>query len=299
MARHERLTAVRRVLVVVLLLNLGVAAAKLVTGWLTDSIALLADGFHSLTDTASNVVGLVGISLAARPPDKEHPYGHQKFETLSALLIGGFLALTAWEVLESCLERLQSKTVPQVANWSLLVIAVTIVVNLIVSAYEHRRAKALGSLLLEADAMHTRSDVFVSIGVLASLVGTRLGYPQLDMAAALLVTAFIAHAAFRIARTSAEHLVDTAAVPAERISELAVSVPGVESSHKVRTRGRGQDGRADLHIQVRADLRIDEAHAIGHQVADRIRDELGVQDIVVHVEPSEQKGTHRGPDPLD
>ena len=90
---ESRLGTVRRVLLIVLVLNLGVALAKLIVGGLTGSLAMVADGFHSLSDTASNVVGLLGVSLAARPPDKDHPYGHRKFETLAALFIGGFLAL--------------------------------------------------------------------------------------------------------------------------------------------------------------------------------------------------------------
>ena len=115
----------RRILAVVLVLNLAVAAAKLAVGWMIDSISMLADGFHSLTDSASNVVGLVGISLAARPPDEDHPYGHRKLETLSALFIGGLLAMTAWEVLQSCFERLRTGSVPEVTAASFAVMGVT------------------------------------------------------------------------------------------------------------------------------------------------------------------------------
>lgn len=282
----SRLAAVRRVLAAVLVLNLGVAAAKLAVGWWTGSLAMVADGFHSLTDTASNVVGLLGISMAARPPDSDHPYGHHKFETLSALFIGGFLALTAWEVLQSCFVRFRSGSIPEVTGWSFAVMVSTMAVNVAVSTWERRRAEELGSLILEADAAHTRSDVYVSLGVLVSLLGVHLGYPRLDLIAALVVTVVIARAAFRIVWESAEHLVDTAAVPPGKIRELALSVPEVEGIHKVRTRGRPEDGQADLHVQVRADLTIDEAHRIGHRVADVLRDELGLSDVVVHVEPA-------------
>ena len=102
----KRDQSVRKTLVWVLVLNLVVATAKLAVGWLSSSISMVADGFHSLTDSASNIVGLIGISLAGRPPDEDHPYGHRKFETLAALMIGALLALTAWEVFKSCLERL-------------------------------------------------------------------------------------------------------------------------------------------------------------------------------------------------
>ena len=282
-----RSASVRRILTVVLVLNLGVAAAKLTVGWMIDSISMLADGFHSLTDSASNVVGLVGISLAARPPDEDHPYGHRKHETLSALFIGGLLAMTAWEVLQTCIERLRTGGAPDVTRESFLVMGVTIVVNLAVSTYEGRRARELRSEVLRADAAHTSSDVFVSLGVIASLAAARWGYPQLDLLAALVITAVIARVAFSILRRSAGLLADEAVVPAERIEKLAMAVPGVRGVHKIRTRGLPPSGHADLHVQVQPDLRIDQAHAIGHRVADRLRQELGLRDVVTHVEPAE------------
>ncbi len=268
------------------MLNLAVAAAKLIVGWMIDSISMLADGFHSLTDSASNVVGLIGISLAARPPDDDHPYGHRKLETLSALFIGGLLAMTAWEVLWSCVERLRTGSVPEVTAASFVVMGVTMAVNLAVSTYEGRRGELLRSEVLAADAAHTRSDVFVSLGVIASLLAARWGYPQMDIVAALAITVVIGRVAYGILRRSAGLLADVAVVPAERIRDIALAVPGVESVHKIRTRGQPHSGHADLHVQVRPDLRIDQAHAIGHRVADDLRRELGLRDVVTHVEPA-------------
>jgi cation diffusion facilitator family transporter len=276
---------IRRVLWIVLGLNLAVAIAKLVVGWLTGSISMVADGFHSTTDSASNVVGLIGVSLAALPPDENHPYGHRKIETLSALAIGGLLAMTAWEVLRSCLQRLWRGGAPEVEPQSFGVMIATLCVNLAVSAWERRRGEALGSEVLRADAAHTRSDVYVSLGVIASLIAVKLGYPQVDVVAALVITVVIANVAFQILRQSAGMLVDPAVVPAERVREVALSVPGVEGVHKVRTRGHPQSGHADLHVQVRPDLRLDQAHVIGHLVTDRLREEFGFRDVVTHVEP--------------
>ena len=283
---HDRNRTVRRILAVVLVLNVAVAAAKLAVGWMIDSISMLADGFHSLTDSASNVVGLIGISLAARPPDEDHPYGHRKLETLSALFIGGLLAMTAWEVLRSCVERLLTGSVPEVTALSFAVMGLTMVINVAVSSYERRRGEALRSEVLAADAAHTRSDVFVSLGVIASLAAARWGYPQIDVVAALAITLVIGRVAYRILSHSAGLLADVAVVPAERIHDLALTVPGVEGVHKIRTRGQPHSGHADLHVQVRPELRIDQAHAIGHRVADSLRRELGLRDVVTHVEPA-------------
>lgn len=274
----------------VLVLNLAVALAKLVVGWLTGMISMVADGFHSLTDSASNVVGLVGVAVGVRPPDEEHPYGHRKFETLATLLIGGLLAVTALEVLQGLWQRARVGGQPEATRLGFVVMLSTLAVNLLVTVYEHRQGKNLKSDLLLADAAHTRSDVLTSLAVLASLIATRLGYPQLDTVAALVITGFIGWTAFKILRNSGLLLADTAVVPALRITEIALAVPGVESVHKVRSRGHPETGHADLHVQVRPDLRIDEAHSIGHRVAEALRAELGFRDVLVHVEPPVDHG---------
>lgn len=269
----------------VLFLNVGVALAKLIVGWLTSSISMVADGFHSLTDGASNVVGLIAMSIARRPPDEDHPYGHRKFETLAALIIGGLLALTAWEVLKSSFERLREGGEPQVTTLSFVVMGVTIAINLAVATWESRAARKYESHLLHADSAHTRSDVFSSLAVIASLIAARIGYPQLDVIAALLITAVIAMAAFRILRGSGLLLTDTAILPASQIEAVALQVPGVLSVHKIRSRKGPRGGHADLHVQVDAELPLNEAHDIGHQVAGRLREKLGLPDVLVHVEP--------------
>lgn len=278
---------VRRVLARVLVFNLIVGVAKLVVGWSSGVISMVADGFHSMTDSASNVIGLVGIAVSSRPPDRDHPYGHRKFETLATLGIGALLAVTALEVLRSLWERLHSGGSPEATRLGFAVILITLAINLIVTFYERRQGRRLGSDLLRADAAHTGSDVLTSLAVLASLVATRAGYPQLDVAAALVITGFIGWTAFKILRKSGLLLADTAIVPAARIREAALGVEGVESVHKIRSRGRPATGHADLHVQVAADLRIDEAHLIGHRVAARVRAEVGFRDVLVHVEPPE------------
>lgn len=281
---------VERTLKVVLVLNLLVAGTKLFLGLRISSISMVADGFHSLIDTASNVVGLVGIAMAAQPPDEDHPYGHWKFETLAGLFIGGLLAMTAWEVLRSCFERLFSGSTPEVSGVSLVAMGVTVVINLGVSTYERRKGEVLGSDILTADAVHTRSDVYVSLAVIGSLLAARAGYPQLDLLAALVITGVIGHSSYLILRQNAGRLTDPALYPAEEVEALALTVTGVEGVHKVRTRHGREGGYADLHVQVRADLPIAEAHAIGHRVTDLLRLEFGLHDVITHVEPHDPSG---------
>jgi cation diffusion facilitator family transporter len=292
---QAKVASVKRTLIGVLVLNLLVAAAKLVVGGLIQSISMVADGFHSLTDSASNVVGLIGIAWAAAPPDEDHPYGHWKYETFAALLIGGLLAMTAWEILRSCLARLTGGGSPTVEPVAFVVMGATMLVNIGVATYEHRKGLELGSDLLRADAAHTRSDVFVSMAVIASLIAARYGYPELDLVAALVITFMIARAALEILRRSAKRLTDVAAVPSERVRQVALTVPGVISVHKIRSRSGPAGAHADLHVQVAPDLRLDEAHEIGHRVVDRLSEELGLEDVVTHVEPP--NGRDRGATP--
>jgi cation diffusion facilitator family transporter len=288
----KNFAAIRRVLLITMGLNLVATAAKLTVGYWTGSISLIADGFDSVFDTASNVVGLVGISLAARPADEEHPYGHRKFETFTAIGIAILLFLTCWELAESALERLAAPELvsPTVNLWSFGALLVSIVVHLSVVRYELRAGKRLKSDVLVADALHTRADIYVSLSVVAGLIAVRLGYPLVDPFLALAIAAVIAKIGIDIIRESSRTLLDRAAVPLSEIQAIAQAVPGVRTVHQVRSRGHEDDVHVDLHIRVEPDMPAAQAHAIAHKVQDRLTADLtGVRDVVIHIEP--QQGT--------
>ena len=171
---------VNRVLLRVLILNLVVAGAKLVFGYATGAVSIISDGFHSLTDSASNIVGLIGLRASQKPPDADHPYGHRKYETLAAAGIFIFLLLVVVEVSRAALHRLSGGAAPHITVLSFAVMAVTLAINLLVVRYERREARRLSSELLHADALHTQSDVLTSCAVLVSLAAVWLGYPILD-----------------------------------------------------------------------------------------------------------------------
>jgi divalent metal cation (Fe/Co/Zn/Cd) transporter len=170
MRTESRYSEVRTVLVRVLWLNLGVALAKIVFGQLSGSISILSDGFHSLTDGASNVVALVGLRLAQKPPDANHPYGHRKFETLAAGGIALFLLVVVVEVAQAAFLRFRSGGAPAVSSASFAIMLGTLLINVAVVRAERRAAKRLSSELLLADARHTQSDVLTSVAVIAALV---------------------------------------------------------------------------------------------------------------------------------
>lgn len=197
---------VERVLWIVLVLNLVVAASKYFYGLASGSASMQADGIHSVFDSLGNVIGLVGISLAARPADAGHPYGHSKFETYGSLAIGVLLLFAAFEVGSSAVEKLVAGTyTAQVTPVSFIVMVGTLVVNLFVTLYERRAGKRLKSEILAADAAHTLSDAFVSIGVIVGLGFVVAGFPMADPIMALLVTVAILASAVGVFRTGAAH----------------------------------------------------------------------------------------------
>ena len=224
---QDRYDAVVRVLYRVLVLNLAVALVKIVLGYATGAVSILSDGFHSLTDSASNVVALVGVSIARRPPDENHPYGHRKYETMASLGILVFLVIVLVQVLSAAYDRVVNGGTPRVFPEGIGIMAVTLVVNLFVVAYEERAARRLNSEVLRADAKHTRSDVLTSGAVLGALLGVWWGYPLLDPLAAIFVAAFIGRAGWGIAQEASRILADEIVIAEEDVREVVRSVPEV------------------------------------------------------------------------
>jgi cation diffusion facilitator family transporter len=284
---RERNAAVSRVLVRVLVLNLAVAAAKIIFGYATGAISILSDGFHSLTDGASNIVGLIGVRAAGQPPDADHPYGHRKYETVAAAAVTVFLLLVMVEVLRNALNNLAGRSRPiDISIASFAVMVVTVAINLAVVAYESREGERLGSEVLQADAMQTRGDVFTSLTVIAALIGARFGLPILDPLAALVVAGFIGYSGYQIARATTGILSDRIVISDAELERVVMSVPGVLGCHHIRTRGAADHVFLDLHVWLPPDLRLTEAHDLSHVVKDRLMAKYPqIADAVIHIEP--------------
>lgn len=286
MKTQTKQVQVRRVLVSTMIANLGVAVAKMAIGLLTRSLAMVSDGIHSSLDATSNVIGLVSTSIAARPPDADHPYGHRRFETLASMLIGGILLLTAWEIGKNSISRLTTGNAPEITPLNFIVMIVTIIVNLLVWYFESRAGKRLKSEFLLADAEHTRSDVFVSLTVLASLVAVRLGWGWVDAAAALGVVVFICVAAWGIVKRAVDVLVDRAPLEPDDVRRIAEDVAGVEEVVRVRSRGAEDDIHLDVDVRVAAPMTAAQSEAIAHEIRGRLRKEFdGLRDIQVYFVP--------------
>jgi cation diffusion facilitator family transporter len=283
-ARYRR---VRFVLAVVLVLNLAVAAAKIAFGLATNSLAITADGFHSLLDGASNVVALAGIAVAARPPDPNHPYGHRHYETLTSLGVAALMFLTLTEIVRGAFERLSSQVTPQVTVASFAVMGVTLLVNSGVTIWERREGRRLRSPLLLADARHTLTDMIASLSVLASLVAVALGYPAADTIVALAIAAAIAWGAWSIVRDAALVLTDATTLDTNLIERVVLSVSGVRGTHNIRSREGEGLVWVDLHIQVDPEMNVERAHDIASHVAREVEAALDdPADVTVHIEPA-------------
>ncbi len=288
-ARALRYTAVSRVLVHVLLLNLAVAGGKIAYGIWSGAVSILSDGFHSLTDSASNIIAIVGVRAARQPADASHPYGHRKFETLSAGAIFVILVVVLVQVAQTALRHLRTGAPVRVDNTAFALMLGTLVINLVVVAYESRAARRLKSELLVADSTHTRSDVYTSLAVLVALLGVRLGWPLLDPLGGLVVAGFIGHAGFAIARDASAILSDRVVMNEADIRRVVMSVPDVLGCHQIRTRGSADHTFLDLHVWFHGDMTLNDAHRLSHVVKDRLMAEFpSVKDVIIHAEPPGQ-----------
>jgi cation diffusion facilitator family transporter len=276
---------VRRVLAWILVANWAVAIAKLGFGLASRLASVTADGLHSFIDGGSNVLGLVAMSVAARPADEDHPYGHGKFEALASLGIGAMVGIAMLELGRMAFDALIHDRHPEADLGLVAVMGVTLVVNVIVTNVERRYGERLKSPLLLADARHTLSDVFVSLAVIASVVLVWLGVPKVDGIVALLVLVVVAYVAWGIVRQAVGSLSDTARLDPARVKALAESIVGVRRCWLVRSRGMEGSVWVDLKIEVDPLMTTAQAHELSDQVERRLMAEFSqVVDVVVHVE---------------
>jgi cation diffusion facilitator family transporter len=282
---------VRRVLWITLVLNVAVSAGKVIVGNLSGSLAMVADGFHSLVDGSNNVIGLIVAAFAFAPPDPDHPYGHRKFETAATSLIGIALLALAWDVFSGVLGRTVKPALPEIGALNWVVMIATMGVNLFVSWYEAREGRRLKSAFLVADATHTRADLYVSLGVVLSFGAALLGLGWADPVVAVAIAVIIAWQAAQILLSAFNVLTDRAVIPAEMLEPLAAAVPGVLRVHAARSRGRRDAVYVDLTVHLDGGMTLHQAH----EVADRIEAELQkahpeIVDVVVHLEPEGHEG---------
>jgi cation diffusion facilitator family transporter len=283
---REKSSGVRRVLGGILIANIVVVIVKFVVGVNTNSLAVFGDALQSSVDSANNLFAIFVVRVAAKAPDEEHPYGHAKFETLGALLIALLLALSIFELVRGAIARLVTGAPSlNVSSTALALLVFTLGVNIGVVWLETRAGRRLRSDLLLADALHTRTDVFITLGVLGGLALARSGLAWADPALALIVAVLVGRAGYQILRRSIPTLVDERAFDRATIQREAERVDGVVSAYGIRSRHAGDRRFAELTIAVDGQKNVANAHRIADQVEDRLRDNLQLDEVTVHVEP--------------
>jgi cation diffusion facilitator family transporter len=288
LSREAASGAVRRVLWITLALNVLVCAIKAAVGFATGSLAVLADALHSLTDGANNVLGLVVTKWSAPPPDREHPYGHHKFEALGALGIAALLGIACFEVVRSAVERVFAPA-PRVVDMDaagLALLVLVLAVNVFVAVYERRAGRRYRSPLLLADAEHTLGDIWITLGVLGGAVGVWwLGWQWLDLALAVPVAAAVLWSGWKVLRGNLPWLVDAVAIAPESIEQLARSVPGVVDCHDIASRGLiGRQVFVEMHLVTDA-ADVETSHRITEEIERRLAERYGAVHATIHVEP--------------
>ncbi len=281
-----RLKEVRHVLIYTLFLNMAVALAKIIYGYKTNSISMFSDGFHSFFDGTSNVIGLIGIWIASQPPDENHPYGHRKFETLSTIAIVVLIFFAGLEILKKAYHGLREPQSIEVTSMSFIIMSITLLINIGVMTYERKKGQELKSDFLIADALHTNSDIFVSLSVIVSLIAAKIGYPIIDSIAAIIIVILIAKIGYGILKSATDVLTDAARIDTREIKDIVMLIEGIKECHEIRTRGREDAVHIDLHILIDPGEQIHKAHDLAHSVEEVIKKKFpSVIDVVVHIEP--------------
>lgn len=280
-------STVRKVLIVTLLLNLFVMVLKAAIGWWTGSLSLLADAIHSVTDSANNVLGLVTNRLASPQPDRDHPYGHQKYEAVGALGIAAFLGIACFEIVQGAIERILNGGKPvEVAAPELWLLLIVLGVNIFVAFYERSVGRRIGSPILIADAQHTMSDIWVTISVLVGLIGIWGWNVQwLDVVLAFPVALLVIRSGWSVIRSNLPWLVDEMAIAPEAIHAAVMQVPGVINCHSIASRGLlGRQVFIEMHLVVSA-ADVETAHDITEAVETQLAEKYGPVRVSIHVEP--------------
>ncbi len=282
-----RVRAIQRTLAIILVANLIVVAVKIIVAVRTGALSVLGATVESALDAMNNVIAISLVGVAAIGPDEDHPYGHDKFETLGALVIVGFLSISCFELVRGAVAQLLHQQLPEAATPAeLALLGSTAFVNVFVVWYERRRGRELGSALLLADAAHTGGDIFVTALAFLSMLLTRAGYGRIDPWLALVVAGVIAFSGYQILRVTVPILVDQRAVDAAEIRRIVAAIPGIRSVPNVRSR-TAASGTLFAEVTITCDglLSVAQAHELADAAERAIRDALGAADVTVHVEP--------------
>lgn len=286
--RDSNLKKIRFVLIVTLILNICVTITKLILGSMTNSSSIFADGFHSLSDGFNNIVGIIALTLAYKPADENHPYGHKKIETMLSMFISIVLFFMGFTILKDNILHFNQTVDLNISNLSIAVMVGTMIINIFVTRYELHKGRQLNSSFLISDAKHTMSDVYITLSVIASLVGIKfLGLPNyFDNIMSFIVVFFIFKAGFEIFIDAAKILTDERLLDPKDVAAIVNSFDQVYDCHMIKSRGFEDNGFLELHIEVDPLMTVRDSHKLNHEIEKKINRKLDERvSVVIHIEP--------------
>lgn len=284
----EYYSRVQKILTVVLIINITIGLIKIIYGYNSSVLSITADGYDSLLDAVSNVVGILAIFLSAKPSDSEHRYGHYKIETFASILISCTLFIVSYEIITSAFERFSGGFTPNISSATYLVLIITLIITVCVSYYEKKIGNKINSNLLISDSEHIKSDALATFVIIISLVFVQSGYTFLDPILSLGISLLIIKTGLTILWTNINVLLDKNILPPADIETVSLSVEGVKNVHNIRTRGTASSIFLDMHLVVSNDLSLYDAHALSHRCENKIREKYPeIKDVLIHIEPEE------------
>ena len=279
---------VRNTLIIILILNLIIACAKIFYGYYSGILSITSDGYDSSLDAIANLVAIIAVIIAKKPKDKEHPYGYAKIETFASILIGLSLIFVSYEILMSAYEKFINPTNIEISLISFIVMISTLIVKIILSQYEKRKGQQLGSDLLLADSKHTQSDILATSIVIIGLILMHLGLAIADPIISILIAVIIIKTGLSILKENLNILADANILPIDDLQNHVYGINGVENVHNIRTRGTTSNVFVDMHVVVDSHISIQKAHEISEKIEEKLKNEFTqIKEVLIHLESEE------------
>lgn len=279
----KKVQQVKRVILIEGASNVLVLIIKLFAGISTGSLAILSDAVHSLTDVSNNIIAWSIVRISAAPADKNHPYGHKKFETLAVFVLASLLVVLAFELGLSAIRKEETEIISGPFELGLMI--AVLVINASVSIWQRMWAKRLDSDILYADASHTFSDVFITLSVIIGWQLAAAGYLWLDKFCALAVSCIVLYLAYSLFKKSLPVLLDQSAIDADTVTKTISQVAGVQNIKRIRSRWIGSNRAIDMIIEVDPHLTTEDSHSITDAIESLLESQFQISDISIHVEP--------------
>ena len=271
--------------------NILLSLFKALAGIVANSGAMISDAIHSASDVFSTIVVIIGIRLSGKESDKEHPYGHKKSEIIASMFIGCMLLFLGLKTLFNGFTRFVNPQELNITLISLISLILTICINVFVTMYERKKGEEYNSFILISDSIHTKSDIFISIGVLVSLIGIKFGLPKIiDPIISITISLFILKACYEIFKESIGVLLDRAVIEEEKIIDVLNSFSEIKDIHKIRSRGSENEIYVDMHIMINANTTTEQAHELSHNIEREIKNRINPNcQVIIHIEPYHKK----------